>query len=449
MSGRSRPVGQSANFRPAAPEATPNGASRWRRAWGFRDTDKNSYSPFATLGLDGGLTTRCVPLSPANRSVPSSPGALRLSLLYAVVFTEIGIAMPFMPVWLAALGLDAGVIGLLLALPIATRIVATAPLMALIDRGVGARRLIVAGSFGVAATYAVMAPAAPALGWPALAVLTVLNAVAAAPLVPSIDYLTLAAARRDRRLSYARIRMAGSVAFLFANLAGGALLAALGGRLAVPLLLTGLALLAGLTARRDRTPADPSRRAEAGPSPPLPRRLWLCIAAAAAIQASHAAVYGFGSIHWSAGGLAPTTIGALWATGVLGEIATFAVAPRLPARWRGPVPLLAAGATAAILRAVGLFLADDTLALLVPLQALHGLTFGATQLGAMEAVSTLGPEGARGRAQGLLSAVNAGVSVAATLASGLIYREAGGAVFLAMAPLAACGLALALVAARR
>ncbi len=113
------------------------------------------------------------------------------------------------------------------------------------------------------------------------------------------------------------------------------------------------------------------------------------------------------------------------------------------------MPLLAAGATAAILRAVGLFLADDTLALLVPLQALHGLTFGATQLGAMEAVSTLGPEGARGRAQGLLSAVNAGVSVAATLASGLIYREAGGAVFLAMAPLAACGLALALVAARR
>ena len=379
--------------------------------------------------------------------MPDRHGSFRLSLLYAVVFTEIGIAMPFMPVWLASLDLDAGVIGLLLALPIATRIVATAPLMALIDRGVGARRLLVRGSLAVALTYAVMAPAS-GLGWPALALLTVLNAVAAAPLVPAIDYLTLAATRRDPRLSYARVRMAGSIAFLLANLAGGALLAALGGRLAVPILLTGLALVACLTARLDRTPAEPVRPPAAGPAPRLPRRLWLCIGAGAAIQASHAAIYGFGSIHWTAHGLAPTAVGALWAVGVLAEILLFAAAPRLPARWRRPVPLLALGASAAILRSIGLALVGDRLATLVPLQALHGLTFGATQLGVMAAVSALAPEGARGRAQGTLSAVNAGVSVAATLASGLIYREAGAAVFLAMMPLAATGLVLALAAGR-
>ncbi len=377
----------------------------------------------------------------------ASPGAWRLSLLYAVVFTEIGIAMPFMPVWLATLGLDAGVIGLLLALPIATRIAATAPLMALIDRGLGARRLIVRGSLGVALTYAAMAPAS-GFGWPMLAVLTVLNAVAAAPMVPSIDYLTLAASRRDPRLAYSRIRMAGSIAFLIANLAGGGLLALLGERLAVPLLLTGLALIASAVARLDPTPAEPPRRAAAGPSPALPRRLWLCIAAAGTIQASHAAIYGFGSISWTAHGIGPTAIGALWATGVLSEIVLFALAPRLPAAWRGPVPLLALGGGAALLRAVGLFLVGDRLETLVPLQALHGLTFGATQLGAMAAVSALSPEGARGRAQGTLSAVNAGIAVAATLASGLIYGHAGAGVFLAMAPLAACGLALAFLAGR-
>ena len=37
-----------------------------------------------------------------------------------------------------------------------------------------------------------------------------------------------------------------------------------------------------------------------------------------------------------------------------------------------------------------------------PLQALHGLTFGATHLGAMAALAALAPEAARGRAQGLL-----------------------------------------------
>ncbi len=69
--------------------------------------------------------------------MPRPSGPARLSLLYAVVFTEIGIAMPFMPLWLDALGLDARVIGVLLALPIATRIAATAPLMSLLDRGLG------------------------------------------------------------------------------------------------------------------------------------------------------------------------------------------------------------------------------------------------------------------------------------------------------------------------
>ena len=374
-------------------------------------------------------------------------GSLRLSLLYAVVFTEIGIAMPFLPIWLDALGLDAGVIGLLLALPIATRIAVTAPLMGQIDRGLGPRRLIVLGSLAVAATYALMPPAA-GLGWPALAVLAVLNAAAGAPLVPSIDYLTLAAVRRDPRLAYARIRMGGSVAFLAANLAGGALLADLGGRLAVPVLLTGLALLAGLVAALCSPAAAPPHAASEGGRPRLPRRLWLCIGAAATIQASHGAVYGFGSIHWTGHGISSAWVGGLWAVGVLAEIALFAGAARLPPAWREPVPLLALGGAAAIVRAVGMFYLGDRLGALVPLQCLHGLTFGATQLGAMAAVSGLAPEGARGRAQGTLSAVNAGVSVCATLASGIVYRADGPLAFLAMAPLAACGLALAWAARR-
>lgn len=385
-----------------------------------------------------------------ERSAPALParsGPLRLSLLYAVVFTEIGIAMPFMPVWLDALGLDPTVIGLLLALPIATRIVATAPLMSLIDRGLGPRRLLVSGSLMLAATYALMPPAA-GLGWPLLAALTVLNAVAGAPMVPSIDYLTLAAVRRDPRLAYARIRMGGSIAFLLANLAGGLLLSALGGRLAVPLLLTGLALAASLVAHLSRSVAAPPQAPRDGARPRLSRKLWLCIGAAAAIQASHGAIYGFGSIYWTGQGIAATWVGALWATGVLAEIALFAGITRLPPAWRSPVRLLALGGAAAVLRAIGLYLLGDRLAALVPLQCLHGLTFGATQLGAMAAVSTFAPEGARGRAQGTLSAVNAGISVCATLASGFAYRAGGPLAFLMMAPLAACGLGLAAAVAR-
>ncbi|MFF9552320.1 MFS transporter [Methylobacterium fujisawaense] len=379
--------------------------------------------------------------------MPRPSGPARLSLLYAVVFTEIGIAMPFMPLWLDALGLDARVIGLLLALPIATRIAATAPLMSLLDRGLGPLRLILLGSLALSLTYALM-PAAAGIAWPWLAALIVLNAVAGAPLVPCIDYLTLAAVRGDSRLAYSRIRMAGSIAFLLANLAGGVLLSVLGGRLAVPLLLTGLALGAALVAWRSRAVAALPPSAAGAGRPRLPLKLWLCIGAAAAIQASHGAIYGFGSIYWTSQGIPAAWVGSLWATGVLAEIALFAALPALPAAWRSPVRLLGAGAVAAILRAVGMFLLGDHLAALVPLQCLHGLTFGATQLGAMAAVSAYAPDGARGRAQGTLSAVNAGISVVATLGSGVAYRAGGPLAFLLMAPLAAAGLGLALASRR-
>jgi MFS transporter, PPP family, 3-phenylpropionic acid transporter len=216
----------------------------------------------------------------------------------------------------------------------------------------------------------------------------------------------------------------------------------------VPLLLTGLALSASLVAWRSRSVAGLPQAPEGAGRPRLPVKLWLCIGAAAAIQASHGAIYGFGSIYWTEHGLAATWIGALWATGVLAEIALFAGLPALPAAWRSPTRLLALGGTAAILRAVGMFLLGDRLAALVPLQALHGLTFGATQLGAMAAVSAYAPDGARGRAQGTLSAVNASIAVVATLVSGLAYRAGGPLAFLLMAPLAAAGLGLA-AASRR
>ncbi|MCJ2033724.1 MFS transporter [Methylobacterium sp. J-068] len=377
------------------------------------------------------------------------PNAVRLSVLYAVVFVEIGIAMPFMPVWLNALGLDPTVIGALLALPIAIRIVATAPLVGLIDRGVPARRILLLGSLVLAGTYALM-PAGAALGWPLLAALIAINAMAAAPLVPSIDYMTLGAVRRSARLDYARIRMSGSIGFLLANLAGGAALGAMGERLAVPLLLTVLALIAATVARFNRVdaPASAPRHPDAG-RPRLPGVLWLAIGAAALIQSSHAAIYAFGSIHWSAHGIPASWIGILWAIGVASEIVLFALVGRLPSRWRGPFVLLALGGSAALLRALGMAWLGDRLGPLIALQVLHGLTFGATQLGAMAAVSRFAPDGARGRAQGTVSSAGALASASATLLTGAAYQAGGGPLtFALMAPLALAGLCLVARAAQ-
>ncbi|PIK69372.1 MFS transporter [Methylobacterium frigidaeris] len=356
--------------------------------------------------------------------------------------------MPFLPLWLSGLGLGPELIGGLVALPILVRIAVTAPLVGLIDRGVPARTLMVAGSLGLAATYALM-PAAASLGWPVLAGVIILNAVAGAPLVPCLDYQSLAAVRRGPGLDYARIRLGGSLGFLAASLLGGWLLGLVGTG-SITGFLAGLELASACGAAfllRRADGARPGPRATGRVR--LPPALWLAIAAGAAIQASHAAVYAFGSIHWGSLGLAPATTGFAWALGVVAEIAFFALAGRIPGLRDAPFRLLGLGAAAALLRWAGLVAAAGLPALVLPLQALHGLTFGATQLGAMAALSRLAPEGGRGAAQGTYAACAALASATATLASGAAYRAGGGPLaFGLMLPVAGCGLALTLAASR-
>ncbi|WP_298958721.1 MFS transporter [uncultured Methylobacterium sp.] len=387
--------------------------------------------------------------------MPALPTATRLGLLYALVFAGIGVAMPFLPLWLASLALAPETIGFLLALPIGVKILATAPLMGLVDRGVAARRILVAGSLGLFLTYAAM-PAAAGFGWPFLAVLIAANAVAAAPLVPCLDYLSLAAVRREPRLAYARIRLGGSLGFLAASLGGGWLLGLVGERAGATVFLAVLALVSAagsavfLGLRRGEPPA-PARSTAAAPARPgrMPPALLLAMGAAALVQASHAAVYAFGSIQWAALGLSPAAIGLAWAVGVVAEIAVFAVIGRVPALNDAPFRLLVLGAAAALLRWAGLVGTAALPAAILPLQVLHGLTFGATQLGVMAALSRLAPDGARGAAQGRYSALAALASALATVASGAAFRIGGGPAALAlMLPVAGLGLALALAAGR-
>lgn len=50
--------------------------------------------------------------------------SLRLKAFYAALFLNLGVQLPFLPVWLTAKGLDASAIGIVLAVPAVIRIVA-------------------------------------------------------------------------------------------------------------------------------------------------------------------------------------------------------------------------------------------------------------------------------------------------------------------------------------
>jgi PPP family 3-phenylpropionic acid transporter len=161
-------------------------------------------------------------------------------------------------------------------------------------------------------------------------------------------------------------------------------------------------------------------------------------------QSSHGALNAFGSINWQSAGFSDATIGYYWATGVLGEIIVFLVLGRLVGRAKAGLILLLIGAVAAVLRFTSMSLHPGLAAGFV-LQAMHGLTFGASHLGVISCFAALAPQGARGRAQGIYGSAAAFATVATTVASGEIYRIGGSMVFAAMVPLAFAGAILILI----
>jgi PPP family 3-phenylpropionic acid transporter len=88
---------------------------------------------------------------------------------------------------------------------------------------------------------------------------------------------------------------------------------------------------------------------------------------------------------------------------------------------------------------------DPPLMALIPLQTLHGVTYGATHIGAFYLITRAVPEAQAGTAQALYAAVTAGIFMGgATLLSGQLYASHGGRTYWAMAVVAVVGLGAAL-----
>jgi MFS transporter, PPP family, 3-phenylpropionic acid transporter len=384
-----------------------------------------------------------VTLAAARRSDSASLG---LALVYAAIFFEMGVQIPFLPVWLAARGLTDDQIAVVLAAPLALRVVSTPLLTALADR-----RHDVPGM--LAASTIVLASSCAMLGFlhgfaPLLAAVTILLCAQGLvmPLADALASMILHASAREggRTLDYGRIRKWGSAAFIAGNLAGGIYLSLvpIDG---APAALTATALLGvaaafyiaplaeGLQERRSERVAAPSRQGLG--------RLSLVIMAAAFVQTSHALVNTFGSIHWAREGHSSAFVGACWAIGVVCEVAIFASASRWFAGADRAFVLLALGATTAVVRWL-VMASDPNATLLLAAQASHGLTFASTHLGSMLFIFAEAPSHMRARAQGWLAGAISGLSALLIALSGPLYAHFGEIAYLAMAALAASGLAL-------
>src|SRR5207245_2308226 len=163
----------------------------------------------------------------------------RLSAFYAAIFLVAGIQLPFWPVWLAGRGLTTREIGIVLAAAIWAKVLATPAIGAIADKS-GARRPVM-GALAATALVSYAALNSAESFW-VLVLLNLVALTAQSALMPLGDAVTLAVSRSEG-LDYGRIRLWGSVSFILASLASGAVLASSSGEEVLPLVLGASALL--------------------------------------------------------------------------------------------------------------------------------------------------------------------------------------------------------------
>jgi PPP family 3-phenylpropionic acid transporter len=374
--------------------------------------------------------------------------------LWAAYFGSIGLFNPYAPLWFAHLGYSTLAIGSFAALQSWTRIVAPYGWGWLADHGGGRIRLLRIAALlclaAAAALWFVRGAGAVALGL-AVAALFLANG-AFTPIAETLILRHLHDGEALDAKRYGRVRLWGSVGFLVAVLAGGALLQA-AGIVAFPWFAVGGAGLLALATFRlpaqDEPPPAAHERVSVAPVLRRPAVRWFFASVMLTVLA-HASLYAFFSLYLDGLGYGKAAVGAMWAVSVVAEIAFFALAGRRFARV-DPHHWLVIASLAAALRFAATAAFGDVPAVLAACQLLHVLSFAAHHMACTSLIARHFPDRLRARGSALYSVLGYGVpGVVGGVAGGALSGHFGlAAVFWAAAVAGLAGAACAWVAARR
>jgi MFS transporter, PPP family, 3-phenylpropionic acid transporter len=370
-----------------------------------------------------------------------------MTLVMSCLFGTAGVTLVFLPRWLEVeRGLDGAAIGAVLSLSQFARLVTGPTLTLLADRAADRRRplqfIALAALIAYTAFFTIAHDFWSLLVWGFIA-LSLTQGV-----TPLVEAAVLRATA-EGRLGYGVARGIGSIAFIIANIAGGALVAQFGLGAVVVWILSGLTLFAasawfGLRPDPVQAPQAPTQgRLGALPELLRSRQFITLIVACGLIQSAHGFYYGFSTLIWRGQGIDASAVGWLWAFGVIVEVAFLWNLGWIERRV-SPQTLILLGAVGGVARWVGMGFAPTGF-VLWPLQALHALSFAAAHVGAMRLLMQSTPDRATGMAQTLYSALSAGLLMGfSTLLSGILYDHVGAAGYWAMATIALAGGLLAL-----
>ena len=362
-----------------------------------------------------------------------------LALFFVGLFLIQGVFLPYWPVWLKAQGLSAGEIGILLSLPNWVRVFAD-PLIAQRADHTGNRKTPMMWLAGIYVLTVLAFPVSSNFWW--LAGLSVVIGFTFSPLLPLGTTITVHECK-TRDLDYGRVRLWGSLAFIFASYGAGWVLDGTSTTWIVWMLFVAGIVNFAITTRMPDPQTDRSLRSGSSLVYLLRKPVFLiylgCIGFA---QGSHGTYYSFASVHWETVGYSHEMIGTFWSIGVIAEIALFAVAGKF-VRGRHPGILFALGATAGIVRWIVLGSSDEFW-MIVLVQPLHAMTFGITHLAAVSFIARAIPQQLATSAQSLMATLSMGVFLGSSIwASGPLYEHFGSHAYYAMAGLSGIALVFA------
>ncbi|HSH49916.1 MAG TPA: MFS transporter, partial [Halomonas sp.] len=341
--------------------------------------------------------------------------------------------------YLKDLGLGPRHIGFLMAIPLATKIVAPNLWGWLADTVFRGGALLPLASALAVVSFTTLFVADTFL-WVAVAMVGFSffwNAT-----LPSMEAITLNFLG-DRWHRYGTIRLWGSVGFIALVWGMGWVIDGWGTGMVLPaisLMLVGMWL---------SVLSVPGREAGAGPSADgdtggrRPALQWHVIAfllCCLLMQAAHAPFYAFFTLYLEHHGYAKSLIGGLWALGVAAEILVFLFMHRLFERFR-IIALLQFSFVVTVARWLLVAAFPQSLGLILVSQLMHAVTFGVYHASAIQLVHRLFRASHQHRGQALYSSISFGVGGSlGSLYSGYLWEQAGPASIF-MAGAAAAGAA--------
>ncbi|MEA3410693.1 MAG: MFS transporter [Pseudomonadota bacterium] len=367
---------------------------------------------------------------------------VRLSGFYFFYFASLGAFLPYWGLYLKDLGYSPERIGEVMALIMATKIVAPNVWGPIADHTGRRMQLIrVASLLSVLAFGVLLLRTDPLSMYLALALYAFFwNAS-----LPQFEAITLNHLRSDAH-RYSRIRLWGSVGFIAAVLLMPVLLDDLGLSILPGVVFALLLAIWVNTLLVPEFPAIPAAHAPRGFLSVLRQpRTVAFLAACLLAQASHGPYYTFFSIYLEDHGYSHETIGALWALGVGAEVLVFITVHRWLVQYgAGNILLIALALT--VLRWVMIATLVDSIVFLALAQTLHAASFGLLHASAIHLVHSLFPGRMQGRGQALYSSISFGAGGAiGSLASGFAWARWDPLwVFIFAAVVALCGLLVAL-----